>query len=193
MNARVHVSSVILLALWVCANPGIGWGGIVGPYAEDEFTLHLWHLDEPAGGTTVADVVTSQPLVLSVTGTATLGNPSYEAFGTAVQTGNGAYLSGGVQPLSRFTWTDGAFTFEAIIRPDVNPLAAPNNMNIICGERAGSDPRSWQFRITNAGQLNFIRLPRCRYLSTMVRFPRGSARPGTPAWCRAATCTGRSS
>ena len=52
-----------------------------------------------------------------------------------------------------------AFTFEVIIRPDVDPLEAPNNMNIICGERAGSDPRSWQFRITNAGQLHFIRLP----------------------------------
>jgi hypothetical protein len=143
----------------VFGNPSVGRAGIVGPYPVDDFTLHLWHLDEPAVSTTVADEAVSQPLALTVTGAAVLGNPSYADFGTAVQTANGAYLSGGVQPLSRFTWTDGAFTFEAIIRPDVNPLAAPNNMNIICGERAGSDPRAWQFRITNAGQLNFIRLP----------------------------------
>jgi hypothetical protein len=159
MSMRVRASGAILLALCMFGNPGVGRAGIVGPYPVDEFTLHLWHLDEPAGSTTVADGVAVQPLTLNVTGTAVLGNPSYAAFGTAVQTTNGAYLSGGVQPLSRFTWTDGAFTFEAIIRPDVNPLAAPNNMNIICGERAGGDPRAWQFRITNAGQLNFIRLP----------------------------------
>ncbi|MBN1505320.1 MAG: immunoglobulin domain-containing protein [Sedimentisphaerales bacterium] len=132
---------------------------IVGPYEVDKWALHIWHLDEPAASATVADAVASQPLTLNVTGAPVLGSPSFAKFGTSILTGNNNYLSGGVLSLSRFTWSDGAFTFEAIIRPDVNPLAAPNNMNIICGERAGSDPRSWQFRITNAGQLHFIRLP----------------------------------
>ncbi len=148
----------VLLAICVLGNPVASQASIVGPYTVDDWTLHLWHLDEPAGSTTVADEVTT-PMAMNVVGTATLGNASFAGFGTAIQTSNGAYAGAGVQPLSQFTWSDGAFTFEAIIRPDVNPLAPPNNMNIICGERAGADPRAWQFRITTAGQLHFIRLP----------------------------------
>lgn len=159
MSKQAHVCHALLLALCVLGSSVISRASIVGPYGVDQWALHIWHLNEPAKSTTVADEAVPQPLPLNVTGTATLGNPSFAKFGTAVQTTNGAYLGGGVLPLSRFTWSDGAFSFEAIIRPDVNPLAPPNNMNIICGERAGSDPRSWQFRITNAGQLHFIRLP----------------------------------
>ncbi len=148
----------VLLTLCVLGNSMVSQASIVGPYTVDEWTLHLWHLDEPAGSTTVADEA-AIPMTMNVVGTATLGNASFTGFGTAIQTSNGAYAGAGVQPLSQFTWSDGAFTFEALIRPDVNPLAPPNNMNIICGERAGSDPRAWQFRITTAGQLHFIRLP----------------------------------
>jgi len=149
----------LLLAVCILGISAVSQASIVGPYAVDQWALHIWHLDEPAGSTTVADQAVPQPLTLNVTGTPKLGSPSFANFGTSIQTGNGAYLSGGILPLNRFTWSDGAFTFEAIIRPDVDPLKAPNNMNILCGERAGGDPRSWQFRITNAGQLHFIRLP----------------------------------
>jgi hypothetical protein len=159
MSGRASVFCAMLLALGAWGGSGVSRASIVGPYQVDDMTLHIWHMDEPAGSTTVADEAVSQPLPLSIIGAATLGYPSCAGFGTAIQTTNGAYASGGVQPLSQFTWSDGAFTFEAIIRPDVNPLSPPNYMNIICGERAGSDPRSWQFRITTAGQLNFIRLP----------------------------------
>jgi len=159
MRKQACVSYALLLALCILGGASVSQASIVGPYAVDPCTLHIYHFDEPAGTMKVADAAVPQPIALDVTGTATLGNPSFTGFGTALQTSNGAYANGGVQPLSQFTWSDGAFTFEAIIRPDVNPLAAPNNMNIICGERVGSDPRAWQFRITNAGQLNFIRLP----------------------------------
>jgi hypothetical protein len=160
MSKQARVSWVILLALCVLGGSVVSRAGIVGPYEVDEWTLHVWHLDEAAGSVTVADAAVPSPLTLNVTGTPTLGNASFTGFGTAVQTANGAYLSGGVQPLTSFVWPDdGAFTFEAIIRPELNPLALPNNMNIICGERVGSDPRAWQFRLNNAGKLEFIRLP----------------------------------
>ncbi len=168
MSKSARVSCTIWVALCMFGGPGISRASIVGPYEVDEWTLHLWHMNEPAGSTTVADEAVLQPLSLNVTGTATLGQPSFAGFGTAIQTSNGAYAGGGVQPLSRFTWSDGAFTFEAIVRPDVNPLAPPNHMNIICGERAGSDPRAWQFRLTTAGQLNFIRLPSAGALENFV-------------------------
>ena len=159
MNKQVHASLALLLVLCVLGISTVSRASIAGPYEVDKWALHIWHLDEPAGSTTVADQAVPLPLTLNVTGAPVLGSPSFANFGTSIKTGNGAYLSGGVLPLNRFTWSDGAFTFEAIIRPDVDPLKAPNNMNIICGERAGGDPRSWQFRITNAGQLHFIRLP----------------------------------
>lgn len=159
MSRRARLSCVMLPALFLFGGPVISHASIVGPYNVDEWTLHIWHFDEAVGSTAAVDETVPQPLSLNIVGTATLGNPSFAGFGTAIQTTNGAYASAGVQPLSRFVWTDGAFTFEAIIRPDVNPMSPPNNMNVICGERAGSDPRAWQFRITTAGQLNFIRLP----------------------------------
>lgn len=134
---------------------------VVGPYRVDDFTLHLWHFDEATDGTTLSDEVATNPIPLTLEGTATIEPDSAAGFGTALQADNGAYASGGIQPISRFTFSGygGAFTFEAIIRPDVDPLGPPNNMQILCGDRAGGlDVRSWQFRITSAGQLEFILL-----------------------------------
>jgi hypothetical protein len=48
----------------------------------------------------------------------------------------------------------GAFTFEALIEPLVNPLTAGKNMEIFCGD-SGFAQRAWQFRITAAGKLEF--------------------------------------
>jgi hypothetical protein len=170
MSKQARVCWAILLTLCVLGGSVVSRASIVGPYQVDEWTLHLWHLDEAAGSATVADAAVPSPLTLNVTGTPTLGSPSFTGFGTAVQTANGAYLSAGIQPLTNFTWSDGAFTFEAIIRPELNPLALPNNMNIICGERAGvqQDPRAWQFRLTNAGKLEFIRLPSAGALESLA-------------------------
>jgi hypothetical protein len=160
MCRQRRVFWAVTLAVCVLGGTVVTRASIVGPYQVDKWALHIWHFDEPAGSATVADAAVPSPLALDITGTATLGNASFTGFGTAIQTGNGAYATAGVQPLTNFVWPDdGAFTFEAIIRPDLNPLALPNNMNIICGERVGNDPRAWQFRLTNAGQLNFIRLP----------------------------------
>ena len=48
----------------------------------------------------------------------------------------------------------GAFTFEAMIRPIINPVTAGRNMEIIAGD-SGFPFRAWQFRINAAGQLEF--------------------------------------
>jgi hypothetical protein len=46
----------------------------------------------------------------------------------------------------------GAFTFEAMVCPIVNPLTAGRNMEIIAGD-SGFAFRAWQFRINSSGQL----------------------------------------
>ncbi len=131
----------------------------VGQYEPDGQTLHLWHFNDAADGNTVADDTAYTPMTLTLQGTASLGNPSFEGFENALLTGSSSYATAETQPLTEFTGSDGAFTFEAIIRPSVDPLAPLNHMNIICGENGGGlDTRSWQFRMNTAGQLEFILL-----------------------------------
>jgi len=131
----------------------------VGPYEADGQTLHLWHFDEAADSNIVTDYTAYTPMTLTLQGNATLGNQSLEGFATAMQTGSGSYAAAGSQPLTEFVGSDGAFTFEAIIRSDVDPLAPLNHMNIICGENSGGlGVRSWQFRINTQGRLEFILL-----------------------------------
>jgi hypothetical protein len=131
----------------------------VGPYEADGQTLHLWHFDEAAGSTTIADYTAYTPMTLTLQGNATLGNQSLEGFTTAMLTSSSSYATAESQPLTEFVGSDGSFTFEAIIRPDVDPLAPLNHMNIICGENSGGlETRSWQFRINTQGRLEFILL-----------------------------------
>jgi len=131
----------------------------VGPYEADGQTLHLWHFDEAADSTTVSDYAAYTPMTLTLQGNATLGNPSLEGFTTAMLTSSSSYATAESQPLTEFVGSDGAFTFEAIIRPDVDPLAPLNHMNIICGENSGGlETRAWQFRINTQGLLEFILL-----------------------------------
>ena len=151
---------IFLVVICLFGNAVITQAAIVGPYRVDDYTSHLWHFDEPVDSSTIADETTTSPISLTLEGAATLGTASSNGFGTALQANNGAYASGNIQPISRFTMPDfGSFTFEAIIRPDVDPLAPPNHMQILCGDRAGGlDIRSWQFRITASGQLEFTLL-----------------------------------
>jgi hypothetical protein len=155
----VPAALVLLIALALLGSATVCRGSVVGPYRVDSFTLHLWHFDEPAGSTVAEDAAETEAIPLTLQGTTALGSESKAGFGTALQTGNSAYADGGIQPIGSFTWSDGAFTFEAIIRPDVDPLAPPNQMNIVCADRAGDlSLRSWQFRINTKGELEFILL-----------------------------------
>jgi hypothetical protein len=152
---------------------------IVGPYTHDSATLHIWHLDEaspPAidsapGGTNLTALVAG----------ATLGNPSLPGFGFALSTydggpggtnaiGKDAALSA-LPPVAgsgdnitlRYAHPDtGAFTYEALVRPDFDPAMnfgpvanggnGRNTSMIIIGADDDANPgRLLQFRINPIG------------------------------------------
>lgn len=130
-----------------------------GPYTPDGYTLHLYHFDGNA-----QDAVPSNPIHLTLAYGAAVSEPSYEGFGTALNTYEGSSNTSANQPIayadevaiSNFVGSDGAFTFEAIIRP-AGPI--PNHMQIISGEDDSGQPaRGWQFRVNLSGQLEFIKL-----------------------------------
>jgi len=112
---------------------------IVGPYSPDADTLHLWHFNET--NAPVLDSVTNGLSLTSLTNGATLSNNSFSGFGTALSifdggqngilaTNKDAALA--ALPLLNGTGDDvlmsyansvsGAFTYEAIVRIDFNPL-----------------------------------------------------------------------
>ena len=103
-------------------------------YAPDANTLHLWHLDEPNAPAIDAG---SDRLDLSVLANgAIMGNPSLPGYGTALSTFDSGLTGGPADAyLSAFTLVNGAgdettliyrnlatgaFTFEALIRLDVD-------------------------------------------------------------------------
>ncbi len=152
---------IFLVVLCLLGNTAVSQAAIVGPYRVDDFTSHLWHFDALTINNTVDDEMATDAIPLTLEGTATIDAASATGFGSALQAGNGAYASGGIQPITQFTFSDysGAFTFEAIIRPNVDPLAPPNHMQILCGDREGGlDVRSWQLRINTDGQLELVLL-----------------------------------
>jgi hypothetical protein len=132
-----------------------GYAIIAGSYSADEHTLHLYHFDGNAN-----DAVASNALDL-ILSNATVTAASYSTFGTALDTftgGNTAIAYSDEKLVSTyFTGADGAFTFEAMIRPFVAITAIPNHMEIISGDDEDAS-RGWQFRITTAGQLEFNNL-----------------------------------
>ena len=129
------------------------------PYTVDAYTLHLYHFDGNAD-----DAVTSSPINLTLAYGATVTETSYTNFGTALNTYEGTSGTGNMpiayadeKYVSNFVGADGAFTFEAIIRPAGAITAIPNSMQIISGEN--EDPsRGWQFRVNTSRRLEFIYL-----------------------------------
>jgi len=132
-----------------------GYAIIAGPYSADEHTLHLYHFDGNAN-----DAAASNALDLTLSD-ATVNTASYSNFGTALDTftgGNTAIAYTDEKLVGTcFTGADGAFTFEAMIRPFVAITAIPNHMEIISGDDEDAS-RGWQFRITTTGQLEFNNL-----------------------------------
>jgi len=131
----------------------------VGPYPVDAKTLHLWHFDT-LSGSNVPDMVTVNPLHLPLVNGATL-SLSVDGYGNALNTYDGKtgvapYAGDAVNEiaLSRLMGADGAFTFEAIVRPDMEPGAELTHMEIICAESDGAnDVRGFQFRIQDGGTM----------------------------------------
>ncbi len=157
---------------------------ILGPYTPDDFTLHLWHMDEPA--VPVVDAVTNGLDLTALDNNATLGNESYlgpKGFGTALCTytgnpnvqpgsaGQDAYLSAlplqngaGDNVALNYAGPSGAFTYEAIVRIDFDPAVSysPGGwgqgrslfMQIICADADEAASRVFQFRLVPVEALN---------------------------------------
>jgi hypothetical protein len=166
---RARAFLVLLALVCLAVRPA---GGALQPYAADSGTLHLWHFD--GSGTTTTDEVqtagitlTNFPQPASPGTTISLGNAAASSsFGTclhitATNFNAGlayAFASNAVGSVTGTTSfrnpTNGAFTFEALVKMDGNPTNGNGNWEIICGDNSTSGTgiggtRAWQFRITS--------------------------------------------
>src|SRR5438105_1043310 len=147
---------------------------ILGPYSPDSATLHLWHLDETV--VPAVDSAAGGTNLTCLTNGATLGSASFAGFGNALNTTDGGikssntgtnrdailaasspYSGNNANSILYADPTTGAFTMEAIVRIDFDPLASYANrgtasqMQIICGESLANANRIFQFRIDPIG------------------------------------------
>ena len=129
---------------------------IVGPYAPDANTLHLWHMD--ASAAPVPDAVVSGGMNLAgLLNGATLGNAAYSGFGNALNTastgaGKNAVLAAsataGNVTITVADTTTGAFTFEANVWISFDPTTnGTGTYQIISAESGANANRIFQWRI----------------------------------------------
>ena len=132
-----------------------------GPYPVDLDTLHLWHFDAQVDGV-VLDMAVSNQKDLILGNGLTLAD-SLDGFGKAINTYDGDAVNqvyagddqNGVL-ISELSGADGAFTFEAVVKPMVAQNSIPHHMEIISLEDDDANPeRGFQFRINDNGQLRF--------------------------------------
>jgi hypothetical protein len=135
--------------------------GLRIPYVPDGDTLHLWHLDGPAALTT-PDAVPENGITLTNIGepspgtgpytNANLGSPSFSGLGNSLHATTKQHLlyGGAFSDVLPFSNPEsGAFTFEAVVKFDIDPLGA-SDMEIISGDNGlGIGNRGWQWRIFN--------------------------------------------
>ncbi|HEY1790472.1 MAG TPA: BNR-4 repeat-containing protein [Verrucomicrobiae bacterium] len=161
------------LILFLCAAAGISAQAALAPYSVDSTTLHLWHFDESAppfvdsapGGTNLTYIL----------GGATPGVASYStnllvptSFTNCINFGTLATTTAVIYPIGSgntgtpvpliYAGTNGAFTFEAIIKVQWNPT---NNYSvnpdrnqpfqIMNCDADGSGSRVFQLRIDPVG------------------------------------------
>jgi peptidoglycan/xylan/chitin deacetylase (PgdA/CDA1 family) len=157
---------------------------ILGPYTPDADTLHLWHMNETTAP--VVDAAANGTDLTALENGATLGNESFtgaKGFGTALATytGNPATRPGSAGqecylaalPLQKgpadnvtisYAGSSDAFTYEAVVRIDFNPMASFGAdgwgqgrnlfMQIINGDADEDANRVFQFRLAPIGTLN---------------------------------------
>jgi hypothetical protein len=165
--------------LFLCASPL--HGDIVGPYAPDPETLHLWHFNETA--VPVVDVGSDGTHLTALRNGATLGSASSKGFGLALNTfdagpgatadaGRDAFLSAkplvngaGDNVLTTYAGPSGAFSYEALVRIDFDPQtifttstnkvgAVPGSfMQILNFDADEATNRVCQFRLVPIGVL----------------------------------------
>lgn len=170
----------------------------VRPYVLDDDTLHLWHLDERAPP--FANAADPEHPLLGLLNGATAWLPGPGGFGTSINVNTGADTSRGIVTYAAalssattpdtpptFAWhgSDGAFTFEALVKLDALPTG---NAQIIGfeGDGSGGQDRVFQFRLvvaSGAPALQFNSLPTGVGGSYTVPLPTsGPHAPDTSSW-----------
>ncbi|MCX5645604.1 MAG: discoidin domain-containing protein [Phycisphaerae bacterium] len=130
------------------------------PYNVDSHTLHLYHFDGDG-----KDSVTVNPINLVLDSGATATDAKIPGLRQALYTYEGtnrlnvnlpSAMATPEAAIKNFVGADGAFTFEALVCPAFGHGAIPNNMQIISGEH--DTARGWQFRVTTASELAFVKI-----------------------------------
>jgi len=174
-----------LALLWWFGGGAVMRGNIVGPYAPDSDTIHLWHMNEPL--VPVIDVGSGGTHLTALRNGATLGTPSAQGFGLALSTfdggpdaesdaGRDAYLSArplvgdeGDNVLTTYAGLSGAFTYEALVRIDFDPNAAGvvhgHAMQILSFDADESTNRVCEFRLVPGGGLPDHPGPRLEFIN----------------------------
>lgn len=145
-----------LLTAGAALLPGLLQAAIVGPYAPDASTLHLWQFNE-ASGTTAASSMGSGSFALTAVNGATLGNTSFTGFGNAGYTGGGtddAFQGNNIKP-SAVVGAGGAFTYEALI--NLSDLGGTQEI-IALDNSSSTSARPFQFVIKNGTDLIFTNI-----------------------------------
>lgn len=177
----------------------------VRPYVLDDDTLHLWHLDELVPP--FANAADPDHPLLGLLNGATAWLPGPGGFGTSVNVNTGADTSRGIVTYAAalssattpdtpptFAWhaSDGAFTFEALVKFDILPTTWTSNAQIISfdGDGTGAQDRVFQFRLiplNGAPALSFNPLATGVTEPYAVPLPTsGSHAPDTSSWFHAA-------
>jgi len=171
------------------------------PYEVDDHTLHLWHLDELAPP--FANAADPEHPLLGLLNGATAWLPGPGGFGPSVNVNTGADTSRGIVTYAAalssattpdtppaFAWhgSDGAFTFEALVKFDTLPAPWTSNAQIIGfeGDGSGAQDRVFQFRLAplnNAPALQFNPLATGVTGAHSVPLPTsGPHAPDTTSW-----------
>lgn len=167
----------MLAWLWVAST--VAASAEFTPYDPDEWTLHLWHLDE--GGAPFQDTGSKGRPLLGLLNEAEAGKEAAAGLGRSVSMAGIASgergtpeLRGGILLAATqlhegevddvrsdfgIAGEDGAFTYEAVVRFDVLPAESPQwAMSVISMDNDGDLPRLFNFRVEASNLLAFIPL-----------------------------------
>ena len=116
-------------------------------YVVDDYTLHLYHFEDGTDSAGSFDLATYNSATISESslstydgGASTTGYICADASGYTTQS-----------DLSNFIGTDGSFTFEAMVKPLMEPGTAGNQEIICCESDSSNTDRGFQFRIESSG------------------------------------------
>jgi hypothetical protein len=152
------VSSAVCIGLLLLALGSSAQAGLIGSYAADSHTLHLYHLNESANNVEDHGYADGSDIDMQVNGAA-FGATAHSGFGTSIDMGSGTNVIRAVsQPVSQsqLQGSDGAFTYEALVK--VGSITADESQALVSLSKGETDAnQSFQFRIS-AGKLQFIQV-----------------------------------